>query len=213
MRLRVWMCLAVLVSFASCAGRVPFTRERDAESARVYSAALQIVLARGSWSPDEAVWISDSTEKFDSWRSHVRGDVAEAWRVWRSRIAQVRPADTVRVPELSPDLAADFHRRGSERIVLRGRLRVTGPTGPYRFLSERDPAALPPKDTPSHTEELFWGHVVVSFSRVGFSDDGRLALVHIGLRCGGRCGVGDLILLRRAPEGWTEVQTVTIWRS
>ena len=210
MRLRAWMCLVVLAS-ASCAGRVRPTIARDTESARIYSAALHTTLTGGSWPPDSAIWISDSTEKFDS--RHVRGDVAVAWRVWRSRIAQVRPADTVPVAELPPDLAADFHRRGSERVALRGRLRVTGPKGPYRFLSERHPAASPPEDTTSHAEELFWGHVVVSFSRVGFSDDGRLALVHIGLRCGGRCGVGKLILLRRAPEGWTGVQAVTIWNS
>ena len=185
----------------------------DAESARVYAAALQSALAEQLSKQPDVVLISDTTAVFPARGGYPGADAGEVWRVWRSRMGAYRPADTAGVPDLPPDLVADFTRQASERVDLRGRLRVTGPGGPYEFISARDSASYPSGGTTSYSGSHPYAHVVATFSRVGFSDDGSLALVYMGLRCGGRCGAGDLILLRRMPEGWTRVRAVSLWIS
>lgn len=42
----------------------------------------------------------------------------------------------------------------------------------------------------------------LTFSRVGFSVDGRSALLHVLMWCGGRCGQGRVLLLERSGGGW-----------
>ena len=213
MKHRLLGCLVLTAFASSCAGRASApTMDVDAESARVYGAALQTALAQLAKPPD-VVLVSDTTARFDARGGYPGADAAGVWKTWRSRMGAYRAADTVGVPELPGDLVADFTRRSSERIVLRERLRVTGPGGPYRFISERDSASIPTTGTTSYSGDRPYAHVVATFSRVGFSDDGRLALVYMGLRCGGLCGAGDLILLRRAPDGWTQVHAVSLWLS
>ena len=206
----------VLAGFASaCAGRAaPAAMDVDAESARVYGAALQAALAELPKPPD-VVLVADTTDRFNPRRSPFPGatSAAEVWNMWRSRMGAYRAADTAGVPQLSPDLVADFTRRSGEWIDLRRRLRVAGPGGPYRFLSERDSTSIPTVGTTSYSGDRPYANVVATFSQVGFSEDGQLALVYMGLRCGGLCGAGDLILLRRAPDGWTQVKAVSLWIS
>jgi hypothetical protein len=50
-----------------------------------------------------------------------------------------------------------------------------------------------------------------SFSRAGFSEDGRQALVYLSSLCGSLCGGGELILLERGAQGYAVVERVPVW--
>ena len=54
---------------------------------------------------------------------------------------------------------------------------------------------------------------LTSFSPVGFSADGRQAAFVVGVGCGGLCGVGMGVLMRRSAVGWTVDQQQQIWVS
>jgi hypothetical protein len=55
-------------------------------------------------------------------------------------------------------------------------------------------------------------HPFVDLSRVGFSRDSTLALVYVGEHCGGHCGTGWEVHLRRVPNGaWRITRVNTIW--
>ncbi len=51
-----------------------------------------------------------------------------------------------------------------------------------------------------------------NFSRPGYSSDG-VAIVYAAYTCGGFCGKGWLILLRRMPGGWHVVESAMVWIS
>lgn len=53
----------------------------------------------------------------------------------------------------------------------------------------------------------------VRFSRVAFTRDRARALVYVDFHCGGRCGTGELILLRRTGERWEIVEKKRVWVS
>jgi hypothetical protein len=50
------------------------------------------------------------------------------------------------------------------------------------------------------------------FSRPGYNSDG-VAVVYASYTCGGLCGKGWLILLRRGASGWRVVESAMIWIS
>jgi len=53
----------------------------------------------------------------------------------------------------------------------------------------------------------------VRFSRVGFSPDGRQAVLYVDFLCGGLCGSGQLMFLEKTDDRWQVQWTQTIlWR-
>ena len=54
----------------------------------------------------------------------------------------------------------------------------------------------------------FW-----DFSAVGYSGDGLEALVYVGHHCGGRCGTGKLVLLRKENGTWIVKNRLMLWIS
>ena len=54
---------------------------------------------------------------------------------------------------------------------------------------------------------------VFSLSRVGFSPDGRQALVHVGRQWMGRAGGGEVVLLTLADGGIAELGAISTWMS
>lgn len=55
---------------------------------------------------------------------------------------------------------------------------------------------------------------IVTVSRVGFSSNGRQALLTTSTYCGGLCGGGYLVLLEQDPDGrWTVRAAVMLWVS
>jgi hypothetical protein len=54
----------------------------------------------------------------------------------------------------------------------------------------------------------------VSLSAIAFAADSSEALVYLHVHCGGLCGGGDIVYLRkRPPNTWSVVATFPLWRS
>ncbi|MGA8144499.1 MAG: hypothetical protein WB987_11470 [Candidatus Acidiferrales bacterium] len=51
------------------------------------------------------------------------------------------------------------------------------------------------------------------FSAVGYSGDDQEALVYFGHHCGGLCGTGNLVLLRKENGTWVVKNRLTLWIS
>jgi hypothetical protein len=47
-----------------------------------------------------------------------------------------------------------------------------------------------------------FSHSLISFSQIAFTRDGKDALVKLGMVCGGLCGSGSTIHLRKSAVGW-----------
>ena len=100
--------------------------------------------------------------------------------------------------------------------LLRGRVSFVSPTNagvPYPFTGEVRLDSVLTGSLSSYYGTRPYARVVVSFSEIGFSADGTLALVYLGMRCGGRCGIGELVLMRRAGSGWEQRALVPLWMS
>jgi hypothetical protein len=54
----------------------------------------------------------------------------------------------------------------------------------------------------------FW-----DFSAVGYTENGLEALVYMGHHCGGRCGTGKLVLLRKENGTWAVKNRLMLWIS
>jgi len=62
-------------------------------------------------------------------------------------------------------------------------------------------------------EEFPGASALTSFSPVGFSTDGRQALFAVHIGCGGLCGRGIGVLMRRNPLGWSVEKQQDLWIS
>jgi hypothetical protein len=54
---------------------------------------------------------------------------------------------------------------------------------------------------------------IMGFSRVGYSSDGKTALVYYDVSCGGLCGAGYYVFLVKTGNSWNVVQSSMIWVS
>lgn len=54
---------------------------------------------------------------------------------------------------------------------------------------------------------------IVRFSRIGFSCDGRQAVMYRSESCGSLCGGGDLVILEADGDRWKVVQNIVLWIS
>ena len=180
----------------------------------VYQAVFRNALTRIGGTPEILV-IDDSTED----PARADGGLA-GWATWRQQLRQLpgaRQQDVDRtVPALVDDVIKDFRSRNAKRELLRGRVSFVSPTNagvPYPFAGEVRLDSVLTGSSSSFYGTRPYARVVVSFSEIGFSADGTLALVYLGMRCGGRCGIGELVLMRRAGSGWEQRALVPLWMS
>jgi hypothetical protein len=109
------------------------------------------------------------------------------------------------LPEVTPELVAAFHAANQQPADLRAIVRRQGvewitrdslDTMMRRMMEDR---RLP-------TAALF---STTRFSAVGFSADGRQALVYVTYWCGGLCADQHWVLLERRPDGrWSIRRTL-----
>jgi hypothetical protein len=92
-------------------------------------------------------------------------------------------------------------------------VRLEGERGVYPFVSEVDIDTVRAGQSTSYYGSRPYERVILTFSAVGFSHDGRLALVYIGLECGGKCGLGAFFLMRLTSAGWVVGRSVPVWIS
>lgn len=100
---------------------------------------------------------------------------------------------------------ADLRRRSGTTRPLPDSLRVTGRD---RRLTADSAQALLQHIRRDHVRRLPDSASIVLISGVGFSRDGRVAVVRITEVCGQTCGGVTLRALRRHPRGWVAAEVV-----
>jgi hypothetical protein len=77
-------------------------------------------------------------------------------------------------------------------------------------------------DLPNDKFDRFWGRFykkypnspgITYFSNVGFNDQHDQAFVYMGRTCGGLCGEGEYVLLRKVNGRWEVAKEVGLWVS
>lgn len=54
---------------------------------------------------------------------------------------------------------------------------------------------------------------ILSFSRVGFSPDGKQAIFYASNGCGGKCGTGTYVIMEKVDSGWKVAKEILFWIS
>lgn len=112
--------------------------------------------------------------------------------------------------EVPPELIADFQARNASRVPLRVEaIRAVGVRTPIALITGAERRAATEDSMGSWVFQQYPGAgAVITLSRVGFSPDRRLALLHEIFDCGPRCGGTQLILAERRADGrWTVSRT------
>jgi hypothetical protein len=112
--------------------------------------------------------------------------------------------------EVPPELIANFQARNASRVPLRVEsIRAVGVRTPVALITGAERHAATEDSIGVWAFQQYPGvDAVITLSRVGFSPDRRLALLHEIFSCGPRCGGTQLILAERRTDGrWTVRQT------
>jgi len=105
---------------------------------------------------------------------------------------------------ISPETLADYERQNNSPEVLKRSLNISL----YYLLinsaeSKRSVADLRGREVQG----------TVSVSRVGFNRDRTEALVYRSYICGGLCGYGSVLFLKRADNRWKVETKATLWEA
>ncbi len=107
---------------------------------------------------------------------------------------------------LPPELLADFKARNADRFPLRVEaIRAVEVGTPVALITAAERQAATEDSMGVWLFQQYPGaDAVITLSRVGFSPDRQLALVHEIFSCGPRCGGTQLMLAERRTDGrWT----------
>ncbi len=105
------------------------------------------------------------------------------------------------VRDLPAEVVADFQARNSRPARLRVEA-IRGVRLPLAMLTGEQERAAEEDSLGVWVFQQYPGaRVVLTLSRVGFSSDRRLALLHVVSTCGSRCGGTRLILVERRADG------------
>ena len=105
-----------------------------------------------------------------------------------------------RPDDLLPETAADFDRRNREHIAV-----------PRSLPTRRVEARVYPELASGPRAEGLPPSAAV-LSRVGYSRDGRQALVYVVITCHGLCAYGAYVMLVKREDGtWQERYKSTVW--
>ena len=100
-----------------------------------------------------------------------------------------------------------------------GSLRWIGSISPrIEFLSDDEMESIFPEDASVYPWTDFYKRFpgstgLVSLSKIGFNDDHTQALVYVANVCGGLCGSGDFVVLKKVHGRWVVERTDQIWVS
>jgi hypothetical protein len=141
---------------------------------------------------------------------------------WQVRAPEGRPPmgvrDCIHIPtnetQEYDSAISDFERKNSSSVVLEERFTLAKP---YLLLSDSDVVSF------RHTELFLGGFrkdyqpdhrfdggsALISLSRVGFSEQGNIAVVYAEQNCGATCGSGALHVFKKQGDKWIEENAVT----
>lgn len=176
-----------------------------ARDAAVYAAALDSLYPRHASETVRLLALHENT-------TAMARDTAPDW-VWTKYYS---------LPGIDSTMARDFAQRSSGSRSLR----TIGPSlartldARLAFLADSDFATLhrlaaqrsvhPAEETTQFWKAFYqayparWGSI--SVSAIGYSGDGDQAIVYVRNGCGGLCGRGQFVLLRRVERTWTVVR-------
>ncbi|MEO7363207.1 MAG: hypothetical protein ABI120_22935 [Gemmatimonadaceae bacterium] len=209
-RLLMMFC-AALLGTACRSGLTP----NNPVDAAVYAAVLDSLFDMQRSSAHPAVVLDDSTDHFP------RDSVApEFWEIF----------DALTTPDRS--VTRNFESAVQTRIALRpieGQLRnatrvpfvFSNATVYQRLRRAADSVSRGQPAAQSVAVEVYWQGFretyptaggVVLLSAIGYSRSGRIAVVNVKYGCGGLCGEGRVVMLRRESNGWhvVEIQRNTV---
>jgi hypothetical protein len=118
--------------------------------------------------------------------------------------------------QINPKTKADFLEKNKDPVTLEKKL---PPDFHYTFISIKD---LKEKFDYKFPGDMNWAAFretypeadnLYTLSRVGFSGDGRQALVFVTNWCGVVCGEGNYFLLQKENDNWKVVNKVMTWIS
>lgn len=127
---------------------------------------------------------------------------------WAERAGSLR-ADN---PSIDQSTLDDFHKANAHQAKLR---RLFHLNIQYQVVDE---AWMESEFKIHHGWPAFYARFpnsqgILTISRVGFSKDGRQALVYIKNSCGGLCGGGNYMLMEKRDGRWEIAKEINVWMS
>lgn len=170
------------------------------------------IIAAGPSSAEDDVWLW-LAENWASGQHRIAVNPTAAWsdrqdatELW-DRITHGSPND-----EAQPDAGPAVHQ-----FLVRAAQPATLPIERFSNrlvpLTEQDFADVIARrdDWQQLASRLDGVRGYVSFSRVGFAEGGKLAVVYVEFSCGSLCGYGSYLILRKSAEGWERVAERVSW--
>jgi hypothetical protein len=150
---------------------------------------------------------------------HVKRRVPEdngdliIYEVTRSSKDYIPPAWEVRAPlkQVSDETVAHFNSREKSHCHLKSQI---DRAIPYRIVSTEElEKTFKRGDWPAFSKEYprsfgFW-----RLSPVGYNTRGTEALVYLEHNCGGLCGAGGLVVLKKESGRWVVKNSLMLWIS
>lgn len=112
-------------------------------------------------------------------------------------------------PPLPDGLLADFEARNAQRTRVSGcAFQTRKPVGVLGS-AEVERISEEVKDLDEYPER-YAARGMVAFSRVGFTPDRQQAFLYHQFHCGGRCGIGQIVVLAKQDGHWIVQCTVRV---
>jgi hypothetical protein len=119
------------------------------------------------------------------------------------------------MPQLALQTIDDFYARARECHSLQRKLNIPGE---YVLVGSKDLEALFPQGGLDRVWSRFYAKYpgssgIINFSNPGFNQDFTQALISTGRVCGGLCGAGSLVLLKKEQGAWRVETKIGTWVS
>jgi hypothetical protein len=175
--------------------RLPASQSSDFE---VYAAVLDSMFAPRAQSKYSRIALVESTEVFK--RENTRALIES--------LVAVQGVDST----AARDLAFKSYEPQSLQAVTRLRLRM-----PVLLLGRSSLASLPREDPDKYWSEFYrrfpGTNGLISVSGIGYSADGNLGVLMVDMGCGGLCGSGYIVVVRREHGEWHIAHIQNTWIS
>lgn len=122
----------------------------------------------------------------------------------------VMEAALVQESEISAALLEDYARRNESTRALEDCFDTTRRPVQLVGRAERERIGAAASNWDGYPDG-YPAHGMVTFSRVGFTQDRAQAILQVFFHCGGRCGGGQVVLLNRRNGAWVVRKAITTY--